>query len=61
MTQHRMLGNASFRLSGSDVTHDVSGEEVQGTSASAKGAERTFDRIVAGRSSVVLDADNGPM
>ena len=24
MTQHRMLENASFRLSGSDVTHDVS-------------------------------------
>jgi hypothetical protein len=25
MTQHRMLANASFRLSGRDVTHDVSG------------------------------------
>jgi hypothetical protein len=24
MTQHRMLANASFRLSGSNVTHDVS-------------------------------------
>jgi hypothetical protein len=25
MTHRRMLANASFRLSGSDVTHDVSG------------------------------------
>ena len=48
MTQRRMLANASFRLSDSNVTHDVS-ERSPSEVRVCQGCGEAFDRSVTGK------------